>query len=76
VSKNHHQWITDRPPTAADTSESAEWCVDIVDRSGPVLGMHWEDADLQEFPANTTSVIAWRPALRHITRAKEQGNNG
>ena len=58
--KNAYEWITDRPPTSADTSQRHYWCVDVVSRSGPVVGMRWDDAELQDFPEKQTSVVAWR----------------
>jgi hypothetical protein len=61
MSQNPYRWVTDRPPTAKDTSESAYWCVDYIDRSGPIYAMRWDDAELQEFPGKITCVIAWRP---------------
>ena len=57
---NAFQWITDRPPTSSDTSQQNYWCVDIVSRYGPIIGMRWDDAELQDFPEKQTSVIAWR----------------
>jgi len=54
-------WITDRPPSERDTSARHYWCVQIVDRSGPLYTMPWDDLELQDFPAKTTCVIAWRP---------------
>jgi hypothetical protein len=71
MSANPYQWITDRPPTAADTSASDYWCVDIVDRSGPVLAMRWDDAEIQEFPQNKSDVIAWRPACKASVKTEE-----
>jgi hypothetical protein len=54
-------WITDRPPVEGDTNGRRYWCVQIVDRSGPIYAMRWDDAELQEFPAKVTSVLAWKP---------------
>jgi hypothetical protein len=54
-------WTTDRPPSESDTSAKQLWCVQIIDRAGPWYTMRWDDMELQDFPAKTTCVIAWRP---------------
>jgi hypothetical protein len=61
-------WITDRPPEANDTNGTVVWCVEIIDRSGPIYMMRWDDAEVQEFCEKPNSVVAWRSCFR---RAKE-----
>jgi hypothetical protein len=61
MSEKQNPWITDRPPEVTDTNAGRYWCVNIVDRSGPMYAMRWDDAELQEFSAKVTSVLAWRP---------------
>ena len=54
-------WITERPPTAEDTSERHYWSVDVMDRDGSEYAMRWDDLDVQEFETGKTCVMAWRP---------------
>jgi hypothetical protein len=61
--EKQNPWITDRPPVEGDTNARQYWCVQIVDRSGPRLLMVWDDIELQDFPAKTTCVVAWRPIV-------------
>jgi hypothetical protein len=63
MSNTGNPWVTDRPPEANDTNGTCFWCVDVLDRSGPVYAMRWDDADVQEFHEKPNSVVAWRSCL-------------
>ena len=64
---SQNPWITDRPPEAHDTNGTVYWSVEIIDRSGPIYVMRWDDDEVQEFCTKQNSVVAWRRLLRQST---------